>query len=86
MTKKSDLELATDLGDVIPTISPETDVGKLQALMEWARVRGFEIGPVVRIGGVTLQIRDLRQVEARESKRATEPDMGIFERNMPPEH
>jgi hypothetical protein len=61
---KTGLDVDEDIdGNEIAAPPPETDVGRLIYLLEWARRRGFRIGPAVVVGGLTLQIQDLRQTE-----------------------
>ncbi len=50
-------------GNALPAIDPTSSVYQLVALLEYARRRGFRIGPTVRIGDVTVQVQDLRQSE-----------------------
>lgn len=52
-------------GNDLPVPSAESDLGQLIQLLEYARLRGYRIGPTVQIGKITLQVRDLRQAEGR---------------------
>lgn len=54
-------EIIDDDGNVILPPPPDSDVARLIYLMEYGRKRGFRIGPVVKIGETTVQVRDLRQ-------------------------
>ena len=54
-----------DDGNPLALPDPQSDVGQLIYLLEWARIRGFRIGPEVRIGGLGVVVRDLRQTEKR---------------------
>lgn len=64
-------------GDPVLSVDPHSDAGQLVALLEWARKRGFRIGPTVKIGAVVAQVEDLRQTEGRGTQPV--PDMGPFE-------
>lgn len=61
-----------DGNDIIPPPA-ETDVGQLIYLLEWARRRGFAVGPNVRVGTLLLQVRDLRQTEGHGEQAAADP-------------
>lgn len=54
-------DILDDDGNVILPPPPDSDVARLIYLMEYGRKRGFRIGPVVKIGETTVQVRDLRQ-------------------------
>jgi len=54
----------TDDGADLAVPDPQSDVGRLIYLLEWARIRGFRIGPTVRVGALILQVVDLRQDES----------------------
>lgn len=58
------MSLLDDAGD-LPQLDPLTDAGQLVALLEYARRRGFRIGPYVKLGSIQLQVQDLRQTEGR---------------------
>jgi hypothetical protein len=60
-------------GNVIP-IDPASTVGQLVALLEYARARGWRIGPFVKLDGLTIQVQDLRQREGQGI--APPPDVG----------
>lgn len=69
------LDVDTDIdGNDIAAPPAETDVGRLIYLLEWARKRGFRVGPMVRCGTLILQVQDLRQTEGRDTPGA--PDLG----------
>jgi hypothetical protein len=63
-------------GNALPAPEPRSDLSDLIQLMEYARKRGFRIGPMVRCGKLTLQIQDLRQSEGRGKM---EPEKSIWE-------
>ncbi len=63
-----------DDGNDLTAPGPDTDVGQLIYLLEWARQRGFQIGPTIQIGNVVVQVRD-----KRASEQDREPDRDIFE-------
>jgi hypothetical protein len=52
-------------GNPIGAPDPQSDAGRLIYLLEWARLRGFRLGPTLQIGGLIVQVADLRQVEGR---------------------
>ena len=61
-------------GNPVIEVDPLSSVGQFTALMEWARRRGFRIGPTVKIGDLVVQVSDLRQTEARGEP--LPPDVG----------
>ena len=65
-----------DEGLEVPQPS-DRDLGDLIQLLEYGRRKGFVIGPNVRIGKITLQVRDLRQQRGRGKQE--EPDPSIWE-------
>lgn len=52
----------TDDGDEMPP-NPSADVAATIHLLEYARSRGFRVGPLLHVGSVKLQIDDLRQAK-----------------------
>lgn len=67
------LDVAEDIdGNDITAPPAETDVGRLVYLLEWARKRGFRIGPAIRVGSLVLQVQDLRQDEGSGVPRQTD--------------
>lgn len=69
------LDVAEDIdGNDIAAPPAATDVGQLIYLLEWARKRGFRVGPAVRVGTLVLQVQDLRQTEG--SGQPGPPDPG----------
>lgn len=58
-------EIIDDDGNVLPPPEPGTDVSHAIYLLEYARKRGFRIGPAMKIGMVDIQVIDLRQTDAR---------------------
>lgn len=54
-----------EVGNPVLAVDPVSPAGQLVALLEWARRRGFRIGPLVKIDGLTVQVQDLRQTEGR---------------------
>lgn len=66
---------ANEDGEFLSPPDPSSPVGQLIYLIEWARLRGVRIGPVVEIGDLKLQIQDLRQHEGRRGGDA-EADKG----------
>lgn len=54
---------------------PTGDAGNAIALLEWARRRGFRIGPILEVGTVKMQIVDLQQARGEVDPRGTEPTL-----------
>jgi hypothetical protein len=54
---------ATEEGDELPPLDPSSDAAQAIALLEWARQRGFRVGPYLKVGELAFQVRDLRQTE-----------------------
>lgn len=52
-------------GNPIPQRTDDPDLQSIIQLLEYGRTRGFKIGPAVRVGRITVQVRDLRQTEGR---------------------
>lgn len=68
------LDVSSDIdGNDITAPTTSSDVGQLVYLLEWARKRGFRIGPAVRVGGLVLQIQDLRQTEGTGADLPADP-------------
>ena len=74
MTRKQ--EIIDDDGNVLAPPEPGTDAAHIIYLLEYGRKRGFKIGPVVKIGEATIQVRDIRQ-ERQEAQNSadTTPEM-----------
>lgn len=67
-----------DEGNPIPQPAPESDLADLIQLLEYGRVKGFRIGPTVRVGKIIVQVSDLRQHEARRHDEQAPADPGIW--------
>ena len=67
-------------GNPLPQPAENSDLRDLIALAEWCRAKGFQLGPLVRVGKITTQIRDLRQAEGKRD-RDEAPDLGIWAEN-----
>lgn len=67
-------ELLDEDGNVLAPPEPGTDTANAIYLMEYARKRGFRVGPTLKVGDVVLQVVDLRQA-AQQSKADTVPDI-----------
>jgi len=63
----------TSEGEMLVVPEPGTDVAHLIYLLEYARRRGFRVGPAVQIGGLAIQVQDLRQVEDDPARSASDP-------------
>lgn len=48
-------------GDPLPQPAPASDLADLIQLLEYARTKDFQIGPVVQVGKIRLQVSDIRQ-------------------------
>lgn len=57
-----------DEGSPLALPDASSDVGQLIYLLEWARVRGFRVGPTVQVGNLIVQVTDLRQTEGRRDR------------------
>lgn len=55
-----------DDGNPIPQPAPASDLADLIQLLEYGRVKGFRIGPTVRVGKIVVSVRDLRQKEGAD--------------------
>lgn len=64
-------------GNPIPQPAENSDLRDAIQLLEYGRARGFKIGPAVRVGKLTFQVRDLRQTEGRADK-DDDPDPGVW--------
>ncbi|MGN6107240.1 MAG: hypothetical protein ACTHU0_19185 [Kofleriaceae bacterium] len=69
--------IVPESGETFP-LSPDDHVSRLIILLEYARRRGFRIGPTVQVGDVTLAVRDLRQ-DDRSERDGSDPAPGIWE-------
>ena len=72
-----------DEGDPVPQPAKESDLADLIQLLEYGRRKGYRIGPVVRIGKITVQVADLRQHVGDGLDLAPEPS--IWEEHGYPE-
>lgn len=82
MSNKHDDEILDPDGNTLPAPPVGTNVGDLIYLLEYGRKRGFRIGPTVKIGEVTVQVRDLRQerqmsLENQQDAPDLDPDSDI---------
>jgi len=68
-----------DVSDEMPAPAApgDRDVDDMMRLLLWGREKGFRVGPVVRVGAVTVQIADLRQAKGEGAGMPAAPDMGI---------
>lgn len=58
---KKPKSVVTDEGDELPELDMKSDLGQLIHLLEYARRRGFKIGPTVQINQIIVQVADLSQ-------------------------
>lgn len=69
-------EIIDDDGNVMSPPEAGTNAAHALYLLEYARKRGFRIGPVLKVGDVVLQVRDIRQEAAMsEEQRSAAPDV-----------
>lgn len=68
-----------DDGDPVPQPEPKSDLADLIQLLEYARKKGFRIGPAIRVGKIITTVHDLRQSEGRHVP-DEEPSMGVLDR------
>ncbi len=54
---------ADEDGNALPVPPPESDLATLIQLLEYARRRGFRVGPTVKVGSIVTQVQDMRQDE-----------------------
>ncbi len=67
-TASTGLDVTEDIdGNVIIPPAPTSEVAQLIYLLEWARLRQFQIGPMIRLGSLTVQVADLRIEERRDA-------------------
>lgn len=72
-TKRKRVDADDDGNDLTPP-PPDSPAGQIMYLLEWGRQRGFQIGPRIQIGDVTLEAWDLR----RTKQNAAPEDRGIW--------
>jgi hypothetical protein len=63
-------------GDPVPQPAKESDLADLIQLLEYGRRKGFRVGPMVRIGKITVQVSDLRQRGSAGEDTITELSIG----------
>lgn len=70
-------ELIDDDGNVMPVPGPDaSDVAKAIYLLEYARLRGFRLGPTLKVGELVTQVQDLRQLgELTKDETSKMPDL-----------
>ena len=71
------VEIIDDKGDVMSPPEPGTDAAHVIYLLEYGRKRGFQIGPMLKIGAIELQVHDTRQANqlAQAQRAGTAPDL-----------
>jgi hypothetical protein len=67
------IEVLDDEGNVIAPPGPETPVGQIVWLLEYARQRDFQI-PMVQVGDTIVTVTDLRQARVQKSN-GKQPDL-----------
>lgn len=63
-----------DDGGTLHEVDAGTDVGGAILLLEYARARGFRLGPYLQVGSVTVQVADTRQENDRRDPDPIDPD------------
>ena len=76
MSKK----LADVEGEYLPELE-HPDVKALIHLLEYGRLKGIRIGPMVQIVDTVVQVRDIRQTEGRKDIDDKDLDVRDFWRN-----
>lgn len=72
MTRKH--EITDEDGNELLPPEPGTDAANVIYLLEYARKRGFRIGPTLKVGETVLQVTDLRQA-AQQAGDSAAPDL-----------
>ena len=67
-------EIIDDDGNVLAPPEPGTDTAHAIYLLEYARKRGFRIGPTLKVGELVVQVADLRQA-SQQAKDDHVPDL-----------
>ena len=77
MSSRNRNEVIDDDGNVMPIPGAEAgDVEKAIYLLEYARLRGFRIGPTLKIGDIVMSVADIRQErEMTKEQRERVPDL-----------
>lgn len=78
MATRKQRPFADDDGNIINVPPPDSPVAHIVFLLEYARQRGFQIGPHVQIGDVKIQVTDLRQAAGDTPK---QPETTIWQEN-----
>jgi hypothetical protein len=75
-------------GDPLPQPAAASDLADLIQLLEYARQKDFQIGPVVQVGKIRLQVADIRQARKHgvDRQRASDPEPSIGETVGVPEY
>lgn len=68
-------EIIDDDGNALPPPEPGSPVAQIIYLLEYARTRGFRIGPQVQVGDTIVQVLDLRQAKAMQQTEDAIPDL-----------
>lgn len=75
MARKKD-EVIDDDGNALPPPAPDSPVAQIMYLLEWGRLRGFQIGPRVQVGDTIIETVDLRQrASLIKDQRSGQPDL-----------
>jgi hypothetical protein len=67
-------EITDEDGNELAPPEPGTDAANIIYLLEYARRRGFRIGPTLKVGETVLQVVDLRQA-AQQAQPDAAPDV-----------
>lgn len=62
-----------DDGNPLALPDAASDVAQLIYLLEWARIRGFRVGPTIQVNNLIVQVSDLRQASRRDRDDAPDP-------------
>lgn len=55
------IEIVDEDGNTIASPEPGSPLAQIIYLLEYGRLRGFQVGPNVQFGDVIVQVKDLRQ-------------------------
>lgn len=77
MSKRKQDDIIDDDGNALAPPEPGSPVANIIYLLEYGRKRGFQIGPIVRVDGTAMQVRDLRQAAATAKEQRPAPDLAL---------
>ncbi len=69
--------LADEDGDELTPLDPKSNMAQLIHLLEYSRLKGYQVGPTIQVGDVIVQVRDLKLKVGVPGK----PERTIWEEN-----